>query len=684
MALIAKKLCLIRYRGKNGSLEAFLACKLIPLDKNPGVRPIGIGEVIRRILGRAVMTTFRRNVLESSGDLQLCAGQRAGCEAAVHALSSIFSDDNCDAILLIDADNAFNRINRKVMLHNIRIICPIIATYVINSYHQQARLFISGGSEITSAEGTTQGDPTAMPIYALGSIPLLDATVTDNTKHAAYADDISCAGKLTSILAWWKKLNIFGPKVGYFPKAKKSWLIVKPEKYETAKDVFKTTKLNITKEGKRHLGAVVGTEEYKIEYVNTKVNEWVKELKFLSKIATFYPQAAYCAFTSGYRQKFNYIIRTIPNISHLLQPVENIIRQEFIPSLFEGRSCTDEERKLLSLPVKLGGLGIINLTSISDIEYETSKRTTKDLVDKIKHQRNTSSINQHTQNGNQQETANSSKKFYDNLLEKLRSTMTPMQLKANDIATSDGASIWLSSLPLKDEKFSLTKREFFDAVALRYGFELKRLPHECVCKAKYNIDHALTCKTGGFVTLRHNELVDVTADLLSMVCKDVKKEPTLSTAPNNDEELRADISVRSFWQRLQRAFVDVRVFYPFAPSYRNQSLSTTMKAMEKQKKRKYNQRILDGENGSFTPLVFTTNGGMSTETKQFYRRLSQLLCEKSDVSYSETSAWVKRQISFSLLRTSVICIRGSRSRKNNIPVEEKMDIDVTNRIVDIH
>ena len=119
--------------------------------------------------------------------------------------------------------------------------------------------------------------------------------------------------------------------------------------------------------------------------------------------------------------------------------------------------------------------------------------------------------------------------------------MTPAQLKANYIATSDGASIWLSSLPLKHERFSITKREFFNAFLLRYGWELKRLPHECVCKAKYKIDHALTCKTGGFVTLRHNEIVNVTADVLSTVCKDVRKEPTLSTTPDSNDELRADI-----------------------------------------------------------------------------------------------------------------------------------------------
>ena len=89
--------------------------------------------------------------------------------------------------------------------------------------------------------------------------------------------------------------------------------------------------------------------------------------------------------------------------------------------------------------------------------------------------------------------------------------MAPAQLEANDIATSNGTSIWLSSLPLKHERFSLTKRAFFDAISLIYGCELKCLLQECVCKAKYNIDHALTWKTGGFVILQHNEIVNVTA-----------------------------------------------------------------------------------------------------------------------------------------------------------------------------
>ena len=76
-------MCLKRCCGNDGSL---LACKLISLDRNPGITPAGTGEVIMRILGLAVMTTFRRNVLQSAGDSQHCAGKFAGCEGAVDAV----------------------------------------------------------------------------------------------------------------------------------------------------------------------------------------------------------------------------------------------------------------------------------------------------------------------------------------------------------------------------------------------------------------------------------------------------------------------------------------------------------------------------------------------------------------------------------------------------------------------
>ena len=74
----------------------------------------------------------------------------------------IFEEDTSDAILLVDTSNAFNTINRKVVLHNIQFLCPSIARYIINCYQNPSRLFVPGGGELSSDEGTTQGDPMAI------------------------------------------------------------------------------------------------------------------------------------------------------------------------------------------------------------------------------------------------------------------------------------------------------------------------------------------------------------------------------------------------------------------------------------------------------------------------------------------------------------------------------------------
>ena len=144
------------------------------MDKGEGaVRPIGVGEVLRRICGKCVMSVAKKAVVEASGSLQLCAGQKSGSEASIHAMHTIFESDDTDAVLLIDASNAFNALNRAAALHNIRILCPIIAIYAINTYRQPARLFVIRWKEIVSAEGTTQGDPLAMGLYALRVQPLI-------------------------------------------------------------------------------------------------------------------------------------------------------------------------------------------------------------------------------------------------------------------------------------------------------------------------------------------------------------------------------------------------------------------------------------------------------------------------------------------------------------------------------
>lgn len=126
-------------------------------------------------------------------------------------MSDIFSEQATDTLLLVDADNAFNSLNRKVLLHNIGHLCPPMAVYTKNCYNVPSRLFVLGGSEILSSEGTTQRDPLAMPVYAIDITPLLDfiKTAMENDasmKHVAFADDLSGAGDLINVRRWWDNI----------------------------------------------------------------------------------------------------------------------------------------------------------------------------------------------------------------------------------------------------------------------------------------------------------------------------------------------------------------------------------------------------------------------------------------------------------------------------------------------
>ena len=125
-------------------LSTFLSCRLIALNKNPGVRPIGICETWRRIITKEALLILHQDIIDAVGPRQLCAGHCAGVEAAVHSVRSLLLNESSAGALLVDASNAFNSLNRATALHNIQYLCPPIANLVINCYRSPSSLFVGG------------------------------------------------------------------------------------------------------------------------------------------------------------------------------------------------------------------------------------------------------------------------------------------------------------------------------------------------------------------------------------------------------------------------------------------------------------------------------------------------------------------------------------------------------------
>ncbi len=553
----------------------------------------------------------------------------------------------------------------------------MLSTILNNTYGTSADLYV-GGEVLLSREGTTQGDPLAMPMYAMATLPLIDrlqASHTD-TKQIWFADDSSNGGKVHSLRNWWGTLNDIGPLYGYFPNAEKTWLLVKETHREEAERAFAGSGVTITTAGQRLLGAALGQNSFVGRFVEDKVNAFVREMEQLSRIALSQPQAAHAAFTHGLVGKWVFLCRTCQEISGQLQPLEDVICQRFIPAL-TGRECDSDVRSMLALPVRHGGLGLINPTKLAQVEYQNSRHTTSPLSGKIAQQAK-AVPGVFAEVSKRRKSARSAKR--QQIAAEaiaLKSSAPPTLQRSIDLASERGASSWLTSLPLERHGFTLHKGAFRDAICLRYGWQPEHLPGVCVCGKDFTVAHAMSCPCGGYPTIRHNELRDVTAELLRNVCKDVTVEPLLQPLTtevlhgrtcNRQDDARLDVSARGVWgDRFGRAFFDVRVFCPAAPTNQVSSLTATYKRHENEKRRAYGQRVENVEMGSFTPLIFSTTGGMGKSTTVFYKRLAGLIAEKNNLAYSATLAWVRTKISFALLRSAVLCLRGWRPRPRTLP-----------------
>ena len=682
IAELAKKLC--RDDIHPDTLHELVANRLIPLDKgddkkgNPGVRPIGIGEILRRIIGKVVVGAIRDDIINAAGPLQTCAGLKAGIEASIHAMRQIFDKDDTEALLLVDAENAFNNLNRIAALHNIKELFSAFHRYLANTYQIHAKMIINDHEKtdhILSEEGSTQGDVTAMAMYAIGIRPLIDKlreqTDQSSCQQVWYADDSSAAGKLREMRKWWDILYNTGPKFGYFPKPSKTVLILKdPELYDLAVELFGDTQIEISRSGERHLGAVIGSDAFRKTYVTNKVNKWVDDVTDLSKIAKEEPQIAYSAYTKALSMRWGFLQRTIPNAKNFFAPLEETIRDKFIPAII-GRKVTDIERKIFSLPVRLGGLGIQNPVHTADIEFRNSSIVTRNLTKMIEDQ--DADLTNYNSSQVMSEIAKlkaEKDKSFLAKLEEVKGEVDEKMRRTLDLACEKGAGAWLSALPLQAMGYTLNKQEFKDAIYLRYGWNIPNTPYHCGCGAKNSVDHTLNCKLGGYITMRHNNLRDLEASLLTEVCKDVKVEPELlplgnggTRSTNVAEKARLDVSAVGIWSSMERTFLDVRVFHPNSPSYLNTSPTQLYVQQEKEKKRMYNDRILQVEKGSFSPLIFTTTGGMGPEATRYHKKVAELISVKKGEQYSDVVNHIRTRIRFSLLKSVLVAVRGERGRR---------------------
>ena len=199
---------------------------------------------------------------------------------------------------------------------------------------------------------------------------------------------------------------------------------------------------------------------------------------------------------------------------------------------------------------------------------------------------------------------------FNEQFQNILSVSTSSEKQMLELTAEKGASNWLNTLQIKENGYTLHRGYFPDALALRYCLPIKNLPTNCVCGQSFNVEHAMICKTGGFVAQQHDGIRNFFAHTLDSVCRGVGIEPHLQPlsgellqpgTANSSDKARLDMVCDIFWAKSVQTYLDVRVFHPNAPSYIRKSVKSFYVNHENEKRRAYNDRIFNVERGTFTP-----------------------------------------------------------------------------------
>jgi len=201
-----------------------------------------------------------------------------------------------------------------------------------------------------------------------------EASVSSHAVHQIwYADDACASGSLQNLRQWW---NDLGPDYGYFINASKCWLLLKDSATADA-NLFDGTGVNVCSDRQWYLGCGIGISDFVNNFVSEQVQSWCDELSLLNDISRSQPHAVFSSYVRGFASKWAFLCQTTRNISHLF---ESLINTTFLPVLTEQPQCNELLRELLSLPVREGGLGIVEPSKAAESQYANSLLITTPLV----------------------------------------------------------------------------------------------------------------------------------------------------------------------------------------------------------------------------------------------------------------------------------------------------------------
>ena len=397
-------------------------------------------------------------------------------------------------------------------------------------------------------------------------------------------------------------------------------------------------------------------------------------MKTLARVAKRYPQMAYTGLIKSLQTEWTYLHQVVPDIATAFAPIEEAIKTDFLPALFDREP---PDRDLTQLPVRMAGMGIPHPWRHSQRHYQTSQMMTE-------------AVNTSLMIGVELDASSYGRESTRILIDHRAVQEVDMEWQLNPLLESASKTderrmrrsretgAWLNATLSNVYGTTLSCIEFRDAVRIHNDMVPLGLPAFCDrCRmARFTVGHAFQYKQGSLVQARHKEVAGEWHQLCAQALTPsaVSDEPTILSYQNQEGEdqsnrvleLWGDVAVHGFWTRGTTAIFNIRVTDTDTNSYRNTDCVKVLKRQEKEKKDKYGETCRHAHM-HFTPLVFLVDGMEGEETTAAWKRLASRLAAKWKCKYSRVCGFVHSRLAFTLVRLASRCLRGTHN--NNQPPE---------------
>jgi hypothetical protein len=611
-----------------------------------GIRPIAVGEVIYRLAMKSIVRhTVKREMLART---QFGVGTKGGVEPVIRLMDRAVKkelDGDYKYVTSLDFKNAFNNLKRQMISDGLRKYSPGLFRCAKWAYNAPTRLIVPGADlthRLYSSEGVRQGDPLGPFLFSVAYRPLLEslqATLGDDFIIVAYLDDTYILSKSVDPLAL----------VSEFFSRPDSCLQLNLNK-------CKTYELDgIRENGMEILGTMIGPEKARRDFLNRKIDAQIAKIERLSLLPSH--QSRLLIFRACYQQDLRHLQRCLDTSD--LGDVWDRLDQAYLQIITNMRGTASSglhDSALLSLPVKMGGMGVLSHRECSAHARAASDESSDGMLAVL--------LGEGREDGQSDEVKGQGERCKEAFLARRDELMEELEDKERKAMAENGSVLgrkWLTAVPYNSTG-QLSNFEI--SCALHYR-TLIPPPFPCRhCAAPAALGHEELCRgptRAQFTIVRHNGIVRAIADALRTVGDTrVEVEPvTVDFGSHRRNDLRVwgsvrlgnatsehDVKVYSILgDKVHKSTGTVRSGLTDAPAEDATPWDKTLVQLQRYLNSVHRETVRNvaGGMGQFSPLVFSAGGLVEKETG---KRMAEWQAKVSEVAWE----WMLRRMSLGLVR----------------------------------